>query len=49
MTFEKWTEEISKAQIVRADDVKAVAFRLYDAFGEDYEEEDPKSSSRQKN
>ena len=48
MTYEKWSEELSKAQIFKADDVKTVTFKLYDVFGEDYEEEDPKRSSRLK-
>ena len=45
MTFEKWTEEISKGQIVRNENVKAIAFQLYDVFREEYEDEEYESSS----
>jgi hypothetical protein len=49
MTFEKWMDEVSKAQILRNDDVRNVSFRTLDTFGEDNDEEEPKSPPAKKN
>jgi len=49
MTFEKWMDEVSKAHVLRDDDVKSTAFIRYDVFGEEYEEEEPKSPQLKKN
>jgi hypothetical protein len=45
MTFEKWTEEITKGQIFRSENVKAVVFELLDIFGQEYDEEEFEGTS----
>ena len=49
MTFEKWVEEISKASIVRAEETEHFHSRIFEKFGEEYDEEDPKRPPVTKN
>jgi hypothetical protein len=41
MTFEKWIEEVSKTKIVQGEEAEHLHSRIFDKFGEEYEEEDP--------
>ncbi len=49
MTYEKWIEEVSKTNIVRIEETEHFRSRIFDKFGEEYDEEDPKCPPLAKN